>query len=62
MNAMLLNPRTATALAIAKAQAPYSTWGPAAPDPAAIRQLGHDRFGIDLTDSEIRDAIKAVAR
>lgn len=65
MNARVLDPRAATAAAIARAVTPYATLQdpcPAAPEPAAVRTLARDRFGLDLTDSEIRAAIKAATR
>jgi hypothetical protein len=65
VNAPVLNPRAATAAAIAHSLMPYQTLcGPQQPDPTpqAVRDLAHNRFGMDLTDSEIRDALKAAAR
>jgi hypothetical protein len=62
MNAAVLNPRAATAAAIAHSLMPYETLcGPQLPDPTpqAVRDLARNRFGLDLTDSEIRDAIEA---
>jgi hypothetical protein len=62
VNAAVLNPRAATAAAIAHSLMPYETLcGPQLPGPTpeAVRDLAHDRFRLDLSDSEIRDAIKA---
>lgn len=64
MNAPVLNPRAATAAAIAHALTPYeSLCGPqqSGPTEQAVRDLAHNRFGLDLTDNEIHDAIKAAA-
>jgi hypothetical protein len=65
MNAPVLNPRAATAAAIAHSLMPYQTLcGPQSPGPTpqAVRDLAHNRFGMDLTDSEIRDALKVATR
>lgn len=65
MNAPVLDARAATVAAIAHSVMPYQTpFGVQqhGPDLAAVRDLAHNRFGLDLTDNEIRAAIEAATR
>jgi hypothetical protein len=60
MNALVLDPRAATAAAIARSQMP---WDPSldgtSPHPRAVKDLARSRFGLELTDTEVRAAIEA---
>jgi hypothetical protein len=60
MNASVLDPRAATAAAIARSAMP---WDPfldgTSPHPRAVRDLARNRFGLELSDDEVRAAIEA---
>lgn len=60
MNAHVLDPRAASAAAIARSAMP---WDPrldgTSPSPRMVKDLARSRFGLELTDAEIRDAIVA---
>lgn len=60
MNAAVLNPRAATAAAVARSQMPYDPYlDRTSPHPRAVKDLARQMFGLDLTDGEITEAIKA---
>lgn len=59
MNAAVLDPRAATAAAIARSQMPYGNLDSTSPHPRAVADIARARFNLVLTDTEIRAAIEA---
>lgn len=60
MNAAVLDPRAATAAAIARSQMPWDArLDSTSPHPRAVADIARNRFGLTLTDAEIRAAIQA---
>jgi hypothetical protein len=60
VSAPVLDPRAATAAAIARSQMPYDPYlDRTSPHPRAVKDLARNRFGIELTDSETAAAIEA---
>lgn len=60
MNAAVLDPRAASAAAIARSAMPWDPYGTgASPDPQTVKDLARNRFGLDLTDTQITTAIRA---
>lgn len=60
VNAAVLDPRAATAAAIARSQMPYDPrLDGTSPHPRAVADIARTRYGLELTDAEIRAAIQA---
>lgn len=59
MNAAVLDPRAATAAAIARSQMPYGSYDGTGPHPRTVADIARNLYRLDLTDSEIRTAIQA---
>jgi hypothetical protein len=60
MNAAVLDPRAATAAAIARSQMPWdAALDGTSPHPRAVKDIARSRFNLVLTDDETRAAIKA---
>ncbi len=59
MNAQVLDPRAATAAAIARSQMPYGNLDGTSPNPRTVKDIALNRYRLNLTDTEIRAAIEA---
>jgi hypothetical protein len=59
VNAAVLDPRAATAAAIARSQMPYGHLDGTSPHPRAVADVALNRFGLTLSAAEIRTAIEA---
>jgi hypothetical protein len=60
MNAAVLDPRAASAAAIARSAMPYDPYlDRTSPSPRMVKDLARSRFGLVLSDDETATAIRA---
>lgn len=60
MNAQVLDPRAASAAAIARSLMPWDPYlDGTSPSPRMVKDLARNRFGLELTDAQITTAIEA---